>query len=299
MSWLFIALGEPLFHSLANLIDSYLSNHRFQGTWIMIFWARLFAVLFLPLTFLLGLPRLIPFQLWPIVIIISLIEAIYLYPYYQALRAADTSAAVALFDLGKLLIPLLAFFVVKERLAPAQYLGFILILASSIFLSLHRGLTARWRLNRAFWYMALVSILLSVEVVLYKYLFQSVSWSTGFAATTIGSFIVATILFAATQARRPKAHRELLNLQGNARLFVAAELVNFLGSGASTLAITLAPVTLVSAVGSIQPLFVLLFAVLFQKRFTLVFKEKTTPAAVIKKMVLFVALLIGVGLIML
>ena len=63
----------------------------------------------------------------------------------------------ALFSLGKIAVPFFAFFLVHERISDIQYLGFFIIIFSSLALTLN---IRRLHLNTSFFLMLFVSIIL-------------------------------------------------------------------------------------------------------------------------------------------
>jgi drug/metabolite transporter (DMT)-like permease len=120
--------------------------------------------------FIVDPPYMLSGRFFGIALIIAIIEIGYLFPYYWSLREIDTSVVASLFSLGKVFIPLFAFFVLSERLALIQYFGFFLIIGSSAALSFDR---TKLKLNRSFFFMAIVSLVLMGEAILYKYSFAA------------------------------------------------------------------------------------------------------------------------------
>ena len=224
---------------------------------------------------------------------LAAINVLYMYPYYKALEQGDTSNVVALFSLSQLFVPILAFIFVGEVLAPMQYLGVLLIMVGGIALSLQKG--KRIPLNAAFWWMLLCAFILSFEYILYKIAFASVNWVTGFTWPVLLTFAFSMLLLIPPRARK--------NIVGNwpiftkrIGLFGVEEATTFLGIAASTYALTLAPVTLVKAIISTEPAFVLLLALLFSRRFPDFFRERIDYRSVRNKLLLFVV--IGAGLLL-
>src|SRR3989344_4715022 len=170
MNWIFVALLEPVLFAFSNVIDSHLSNRLFKSPWVLTVLVASSNALFLPIVWLLDRPELIGVSLLPYVILVAFIELFYAYPYYKALQHDDTSVAVSLFSLGRIFVPILAFFLVGESLQPVQYLGFAIITFASAALTFNP--TSNLRLNKSFFYMLLASTLLAVEVVVYKYIFN-------------------------------------------------------------------------------------------------------------------------------
>ncbi|OGL98165.1 hypothetical protein A2318_01465 [Candidatus Uhrbacteria bacterium RIFOXYB2_FULL_45_11] len=294
MLWIFIAFLAPVLHGFANILDNYLTNQRFKNIWTLTFYSTLFNALFLPFIFFIEVPGIPPVSAVPFLLLVGTIDILYLFPYYKALQSDDTSVVSALFSLGKILIPLFAFLFVGEQLHLTQYLGFfILILASASLTLNHRGV---FRLNASFFYMLLCSILLAVEAVAYKHLFDQVGWSTGFVwATCVSTMVILGFLFV-THIRRD-IFKHTKDLKRNAPVFILEEFLTFGGSAASTYAISLVPVTLEKSIGAFQPLFVLLYALVLGKYFPHLFKEQIDRRSILKKSLIFLIMIAGVLLV--
>jgi drug/metabolite transporter (DMT)-like permease len=277
-------------HGWANIFDSYFTNKIFKRLPILIFFSELTNLIFLPLVLVIDFPHALSWQEIGIVLCIACIENFYQYPYYAALRAGDTSVVASLFSLGKIFIPLIAFFLVGERLTGIQYFGFFILVFSSIVLTLD---LKKLRLNQAFILMLAVSLVLSLQAVLYKLLFtQGVSWGSAVVWTGVVQFLMAGIVmgisgnvrdFAASRAALAKVWP----------LFLGTQLLSWGGSALSDYAILLIPVSLESGITSTQSIFVLLFAVVFASRFPKMFKEYIGSGGLWKKGIAFLLMIMG------
>jgi drug/metabolite transporter (DMT)-like permease len=295
MYWIIFALFEPFLHGLANVIDNYFTNNLFKKTTTLAFFASFTNILFLPVILLLDFPSLITPSQIPFFIILGLTGIGYLYPYYKALQNDDTSVVVSLFSLGKIFVPLLAFLFVGETLEPLQYLGFFVVILSAALLTLNGK--HKFRLNNSFFWMILCTLIISLEAVIYKYLFNIMSWGTGFTWATLFSFLfVLPLIFIKTT--RNSIFSQFRTFKANFKLFAFEEFLTFSGSAASTFAISLTSVTLVSAISSFQPVVVLLYALTLGRFFPKVFKEDLTTKNLIKKIILFVIMVLGVIIIL-
>lgn len=292
MLWLYIAFLGPILHALANIFDNYFMNRLVQKPMVLAFLAMLIDALFLPLVFVFQRPELPPARLIPYFVLLGLTNVGYLYPYYKALQGDDTSVVAALFSLGKVFVPFLAFLMVREVLSVHQYIGFFIIIFSSAALSLNNH-DGKLRLNSSFWYMALCTLILAFEAVIYKYVVTNVSWSTGFTWGTVFSLLLILPVFLFRKRRR-EFSTQLPSVWKNLHLFVGESFLTFAGSAAGVFAVSLAPVTLIEGIDSFQPFFVLLYALLFTKFFPKVFKEKISVHAIIKKILLFAIMILGI-----
>jgi len=287
------AFASPILHGASNTIDSYLYNGIFHRLTPLIFFSTALNLLFLPLVFIFGWPAFVSANIAIILFGIALIEVLYQYPYFWSLRRTDTSVVAALFSLGKVSVPLFAFFIVGERLAPLQYVGFFVLILSSMALSAER---ISLRFDRTFLFMLSASLLLSLESVLYKYVFeQGVSWSSAMVWTMALEFFIAGVMvltpknLAEIVALRPKIKQVGLPL-------TIMQFLSWSGSAGSAYALSLIPVSVVKGIGSTQALFVLVYALFFAKRYPHLFREYIGHDGVRKKIFLFACIIVGVVL---
>jgi len=294
MLWILVAFINPVLHGFANVLDNYLTNKLFKSVWTLAFYSTCFNVLFLPLVLLIEIPGLPPTSLLPFFFLIAIIEVLYLFPYYKAMQVDDTSVVSSLFSLGRIFVPIFAFLFVGEVLQFTQYLGSLVIVLGGAALTLNNHGTLR--LNKSFFYMFVCSALLAIEAVVYKYLFESVSWSTGFVWTTLFSAAIIIGFLLVPKIRRD-VKEQTGNLKRNAPVFAFEELLTFGGSAASTYAISLVPVTLAKSIGAFQPFFVLVYALVLGRFFPQMFHENIDRRSLVKKFLLFAIMVIGIILV--
>ena len=148
----FMAFLAPILHSFCNLLDSHFANNLIKSNSAVIFYNSLTNVLVIPVLFLFGVPQAITWEEFPFLVIIAATETFYLLPYYHALRRIDASVTSALFSLSGVLIPIMAWFLVDEKLSIMQYFGFGVIIAASIALNLEhpRKKCSDWLVPRPF-----------------------------------------------------------------------------------------------------------------------------------------------------
>lgn len=175
MEFLLAAFGMPIFAAMAVIIESHLSNRTFKHPATMVFYVSISNALFLPLLLFLGTPTMPSPEVWGCYLILAAIYIGYLYPYYLAMKVIDPSIVAALFALGQVSVPLLSYFWLGDKLDFAQYVGFAVIILSSVALSIKGRKIPK--LNRAFYYMVLASLLVAFAEVLKKYtLIEDLSW---------------------------------------------------------------------------------------------------------------------------
>jgi drug/metabolite transporter (DMT)-like permease len=143
--------------------------------------------------------------------------------------------------------------------------------------------------------MLFASSLLAVETVVYKYVFNQVSWGTGFFwVMAISGLMGLMSLFIPKIFRETKPELPALKKYYPFILLVAT--VGFLGNMGFSYAISQVPATVSRSIGAFQPFFVLSYAILFRRFFPQAFREEISFRSISKKLVLFVFITIGVVL---
>ena len=270
MEFLLAAFGMPIFAAMAVIIESHLSNRTFKHPTTMVFYVSISNALFLPLLLFLGTPTMPSPEVWGCYLILAAIYIEYLYP-------------------------LLSYFWLGDKLDFAQYVGFAVIILSSVALSIKGRKIPK--LNRAFYYMVLASLLVAFAEVLKKYtLIEDLSWINLaiFPGAISGMIPLAFLL---VKPWRKDIVRNFPPYLKKCRLFVVNEFICFLGMVCGVYALSgLSPVTLIS-VNATQPIFMLAFAYLLLKKFGVPLMEKISPQVILKKMFCFILIILGVMLV--
>ena len=293
--YVLIAFLTPLLHALSCIVDAHFSNNIFKKVPSLVFYATISNIIIIPFLFFFGTPIIPPLEILAILFIISLIEVCYQIPYYHALRNIDTSIVVALFSLGKISVPVLAYFIVNEKLSLTQYCGFGIILLSTFGLNFD---IKKLKINIAFFLMLIVSLLLSSSSVLSKYSLQSVDfvtvlfWGSLFATSISLSLLLLPQYRTDIISSFPKYKKRI-------KLFLSNEILNQGGTLAGTIALAHLPVLAVESIGSSQSIFTLLLGFVLYKIFGNRFNENLTRQEVIKKLISFITIIIGINMVLL
>lgn len=290
----FLSIIVILFHSCSNIFDNYLSTKIFTRLSNLIFFSGLINLLFLPFCLLFGVPHLVTIQSFGIIFLISLINVFYQYPYYWALKKTDTSIVISLFSLAKIFTPLFAFFFLGEHLKNVQYIGFFLIILTSILLTFD---LKKLQFNTSAFLMFFVSIALTIQVILYKILFdKAVSWSSALLWIGLFDFLIS-IPFVFLPKNLINLKDSFRNLKRVGRLFLLNQFLSWGGEAISMFALFFIPVSVFEGITSTQPIFVLMFAFLFVSKFPSIFTEYLKDGILKKKIIFYIIMAIGTVLI--
>ena len=293
MIWVVACLGAILFFSIANLFDTYFANHLFKSTHALVFYLSILNVLFLPLVLIYEIPSLPSIHMIPYLLLLGFTNVVYLYPWYKALKSGEVSVVSSLFALGKLFVPVLAFLLVHETLGLSQYVGFFIIVIASALLSYEGAKGVRFKFNSSLWWMVLCSFIIAVEVVLYRYVFSSLSWSSGFVWSFVASLVVILpLLFFSTVRKQIRLDYSIF--RENIAIIVVEEFATFLGMGMVTLAISLQKVALVETVMSLQPMVILGLGYGWSRFFLKEKKYHLDRSQVTRRVMLFLVMMVGV-----
>ena len=286
-----VAFIGPMMWAVSNIFDSYVLGSVFKRVTTTIFYMNLTNILGLLCLPLFGPIHLLSPDMWVFVGLLSIIQIGYQFPYFAALNKLDTSVVAALFQLEKVFVPLWAFLIVGEALHPIQYLGFGIIILLSIFLNIsHEN---RIKINSGFWLMCLASIMLSFEGSFYKVLLENTNWVSVAFWVMVTSFVAQfTMLFV-----RPLRQDIVKNFGTYRRkfgMFVLMECFDRLAAISLVFALALIPIIVDSGIQSVQPIFVAIYGIILAKLFGKRFHEDISRPIMIKKILCFIMISIGV-----
>lgn len=126
-----------------------------------------------------------------------------------------------------------------------------------------------------------------------KYTFESVSRSTSFFRTTIFAFGIS-LLFLIPRSIRSNIISNIRTCINSFPAIVSNCFLGFTGNISSVYVVSLVPVTVVKSISATQSIFVLFFAIICTKLFPHFCREKIDYHSIMKKLVLFSIIIIGI-----
>ena len=288
-----VAFISPMAHAVSNIFDSYVYGTVFKRIPTTIFYVNLTNILGILCLPLFGPIHSLPVEAWFLVGLLAAINIGYQFPYFAALNRTDTSVVAALFQIEKVFIPVWAFLIVGEVLHPIQYLGFGIIILFSLLLNINPK--ANIKINTGFWLMCLTAIMLSFDGAFCKALLEHTDWVSAAFWVAVISFVMQFMMIFYRPVRT-----DIVKNFGKYRrkfgMFLFVEFFDQIGSFSPIFALSLIPVLVNSGIESVQPIFVALYGLILARFFGKRFHEDISRGAMIKKIVCFV--MIGVGVMM-
>jgi uncharacterized membrane protein len=220
-----------------------------------------------------------------------------LFLYFKAMMIEEASRVISLFYIGPIFTLILAATVLKENLTSSMYIGVILLVLGAISISYKRVEGKGTMVSPALGLLLLCSFTLSIYEILTKYVLGSFDLISFFFWEFVGFVIAASLTFSYPRIRQSF----LTSVKAMSRPVLFWRFVNtYMSLTALVLyfaAMSVGLASLVSGATSFEPLFVLVFAVLFSLFIPQVFKEDIGKGALIVKAVAVTLIVAGAWLI--
>lgn len=249
--WVIFSILAALCWAIVNIVDKYiLTKWVRQPIILVIILAIIGLIASIIVYFIYGFSYLSYFN-----IILAFIAGIFyilmVIFYFRAVKIEEVSRVIPLFFLSPLFILIFAGIFLGEVFILSQYLGIILLMVGAILIS-SKGLS-RISLGKAFWWMMLSVIAISINALLTKYLLNFADYWTIFAWTRIGAaigIIPITYIYLPELINTVKQYGKKV-----VAVISANETLNLFGILSVTIAVSIGDVTLVNALSSVQPFF--------------------------------------------
>jgi len=291
MSWLYLALLAPLLYAVVNLFDDNLLERVYKSPYLSTVFAGFFGAL--PLVALV-------FKTMPSIGQAAIITAVaagafttsYYFFYFRALGVETPSVVVALFSLAPALLPVFAHLFLHERLSGLAILGFTIVLLAALMMAVVD--LKNFKFSKALVPVVIAVILMDSGALLSKYAYEHAAFFPAYMYFCLGMGLGGVAFLSIRFKDNIQGLRDIKPIFWKVLpVFVAAELVNLAAELTLNLAIGRGPVSLVKAIESIQPMFVLLIALVlypFAPRF---FRE-AEEGGVAKKFLLMAVAVVGI-----
>lgn len=282
-----LSLLSQVIISIANVLDGKLSRVTFSSVWSLATINGIILIPAIPVLYFTLHPSILPTSQLLLLIPIACIEVFYQIPYYKALREADTSTVMTFFNLEKVLIPVLAYFVVGERLSLIQYFGFGIIVAGTLSISISKN---TFRPTKALYYMAAVCVMLALSSVFQKEMLTGIEWNTFyFWLTCISAPLYLLFLLVGKHVRREVFSFFSKPLKKNYLPLIGQNVATWIAGAIGTVALSILPVTVDEALQSFHAVIVYFLAITGHKILDADMRETFS----IKRTILYV--LVGIG----
>ena len=284
-NWIFLSLLAPLFWAFSNFVDKYLLGRHTKGIYDFLFfssvvsWSWIFIV---GLVVFVGLPELNEFTWIPIFTGILLL---YSYGFYaKALEKGDTSALVILFKLIPVVTVVLAFVFLDQTLSANEWLGFIVVFAGAMIVSLEK--IGRKGFIKGFWLILIAILIWAVITVVIDYGLQKIAFWDYFVLDVLGQGIGGLLLLLIPAIRREIITGVKAATFKKYNLFMGNNLLDLFGQMSVKKALALGPSAgLVTVVTQVQSFYAIIIGITLSIFLPRIIKEDISAGTLAKKFI--------------
>ncbi|MBI2145126.1 EamA family transporter [Candidatus Woesearchaeota archaeon] len=290
-AWLFFALLAPCLFGLANIFDKLLTK-RFSALSLNVAAGLVAGLGLLAIPFLdVNLPLLL--------VIVGLIAGAFWFlggfPYFRAIAIEEPSRVAPLWQLSVPMTLLLAMVFLDERLPASSYAAMALIFLGAFLVSV-KDLRKTLRITPAFWLMLLANALITVSLVIPKWLYGFGSFLEIQTLLLAGNFAAALLMLLASGKVRKEVVRGLKDSGGVRLLFLVRMAVETSAYVAVNLALLMGPASLTVALDGLSGFFVFIAATAISFWRPSLFREELDRKTLLTKAVAISLIMLGLFL---
>lgn len=293
MSWIIFSILAALSLAIVNILDKFILTKWIKNPTLLI---MLLGIVGIVVSFFIwivrGLSGLSFFNM-ALALIASIFYLLTNLFYFKVTQTQEISRIAPLLRLTPFFVLIFAYFFFGETFGFLKYLGIAFLIIGSLLICI-KG-SVKLSFGKSLWFTMIAVISSAVSTIITKHLLHYADFWTIFAYLRIGVFVVLIPVFywnfsnlILTVKKQGKKIIWLLSLN---------ELLLLLSVLFVTVALSQNSATLTTALFSIHPFFVLLFAIILSKFYPHIIKEKIKKADIILKITAIVLIFIGVFLI--
>jgi len=295
MDWLIFAFVAAVFWAVGVVIDKYIITKHMQDPFS---YQLLYTMAESPILLLLlfaSISSALPWSLLGIVAGFGIYPGLIL--YFKAMAIEEASRVISMWYTSPILVLLLAYVFLEEKLSLPSYLGVVFLVLGAIFISYRKEEGKKPVVSPALGLILASGVVFAGYEVLTKYVLGAIDYLSYLFWNFVGTAMIAFSLFCLPKIRG----NFLSDIKRVNRTVLFWRIVNTsLGIIASVfyyIAISGGPVSLVSAASSLEPFFVFAFTLLLSLFVPKILKEETRKRVVTIKALAIILIVAGTWLI--
>lgn len=297
MNWLFFALLAPAVYAIVVFVDKYILEKEVTDYLGMPIYSAVIAAIFGVLIWIgTGFPQL-SLRDSILIIFTGILTVFGLASYFKALASDEASKITILFQMTPVITLILSYFLLGDKLSFPQFVGFMLILISTIGISVNKSVK-KFYFSSVFFLILLTDFLWAFAFVLFKFVTETNSFTDVISYESLGMGVGGFILYnlfpsikhAFEKTNKKVGSRVFWFIVINEGVFLISRLLTYL-------AISKGPVALVDVIGGTQVIFALVYGFALTKIFPKIFREDISKKGLSKKLIIVVLVILGLGLI--
>lgn len=291
--WFYLALISPALWSIVILIDDNLISKVYKNPFIGTVIAGFAG--FVPILSIFFVPITVPsFIIVFVGILTGFISVCMYWFYFTSLTIESPSVVSSLWNLGPAIVPFLSYLLLSETLTFNQYIGFSIILFASLAISAIN--IKKFNISKAFYLMLFASVLFAISSIMQKYIYNHADFWSGFVFVSLGMVLAGLFFSTCFKQGRHVVKDFGTKYKKYIWIVLISEFINIVAVLVSNLAVSKGPVSLVRVIEGIQPIYLLVFAILFYPIFPKFLREATYGGKT-KKLFYMAIMIVGLYLI--
>jgi uncharacterized membrane protein len=220
---------------------------------------------------------------------------LYYFIYSKILLKEEVSRVICLVSISPIIVTLLAGIFLKEIFDVTKYIGIVLLVISGLLLS-HKKKGGRIRIIDSLKFVLILILLFSFSQIIDKFVIGEIGYWPLYFWTCFGVFLTTIPVLLINKVRTSFVNSLKKMRKKDLSIWFIAELFGIFGSIAYYLAVFLGQISLVSAIGSLQPFFIFIITIFLSIFFPKILKEELNRYNILMKSIAIVAVFIGTWL---
>lgn len=297
MNWIFFALLAPAVYAVVVFVDKYILEKEVSDYLGMPIYSAVIAAIFGILIWIgTGFPSL-SLRDSILIILTGILTVFGLASYFKALSTNEASKVTILFQMTPVLTLVLSYLFLGDKISLQQFLGFVLILISTVGISVKKSLK-EFHFSNIFFLILLTDFLWASAFVLFKFVIETNSFIKVISYEGFGMGVGGFILYYVFPSIRNAFEKTSEKVGSRIFWFIIINEGIFLISRFLTyLAISKGPVALVDVVGGTQVIFAVFYGLILTMIAPKIFKENISKEGLVKKVAMSVLILVGLYLV--
>jgi len=266
-SWFILAMLAALFWSLVNILDRFIIVGFISSIAVRVVADGFIGLIVVLVIFIFIGTENVSIGLVFISIITGVLLCVFNWMYYQSLQTSDVLLVSALLQTIPVYSIILGLIFFNEYLKPLVYLGILAIMLGSVFISIRGdGRIGKWpvkfKVDTGVKYILGANAVLVIYYALQKHILSFANNITVFFWGRVGEFIVALLIIIVSSRYRLELKVFSLNVKKIGLTLICIEILNLAGVFAITTASATGPISIITTLTAIQPVFVLIFSMI-------------------------------------
>lgn len=293
--WIFFALLAPLLFAIVHVMDSYCVEEIFEKPWMGMVISSITSMMVL-----LTIPFVMPFysgveislNIFALAILAGVLIQINQAIYFEALNNSDASIVSSYWNLVPAITPLASYILLGDLLGIFQYVGILIIIFGSYFLSkIDKKISFN---SNAFTLIFIASILQVTAIFIMNFVFDSAPYYLVFIGFNIGLTLTGLFPLLFTDAKAIFC-TNIKSIYNNLKILIAIEIVNLFAYASLQAALKFGHPSLVTALEASTPAYVFLISLIMIK-YTKISINKNTFYKKTQKLSLIFLMIVGIFL---